>query len=82
VPEAVEADVSGLAIGDVLRVADLKAPNGAVILDDPEASVVSVVAPAVEAEPVAEEAEEGEAAEGAEAAEAEEAGEGEGRSEA
>ena len=81
VPEAVEADVSGLGIGDVLRVADLKAPNGAVILDDPEASVVSGVAPAVEAEPEAEEAEEGEAAEGAEA-EAEEAGEGEDRSEA
>jgi large subunit ribosomal protein L25 len=62
VPEAVEADVSGLGIGDVLRVGDLKAPNGAVILDDPEASVVSVVAPTVEVE--AEAAEEGEAAEG------------------
>jgi large subunit ribosomal protein L25 len=82
VPEAVEADVSGLGIGDVLRVADLKAPNGAVILDDPEAPVVSVVAPAVEPEPEAEEVEEGEEAEGAEAATAEEAGEGEGRSEA
>jgi large subunit ribosomal protein L25 len=78
VPEVVEADVSGLGIGDVLRVADLKAPNGAVILDDPEAPVVSVVAPTVEAEPEAEEAEE---AEGAEAAAAEEA-EGEDRSEA
>jgi large subunit ribosomal protein L25 len=80
VPEAVEADVSGLGIGDVLRVGDLKAPGGAVILDDPEASVVSVVAPTVEAEP---EAEEEEAAEGAEAGEAaaEEAGEGEDRSE-
>ena len=80
VPEAVEADVSGLGIGDVLRVADLKAPDGAVILDDSEASVVSVVAPTVEAEPEAEEGEEGEAAEGAE--EAEEAGEGEDRPEA
>jgi large subunit ribosomal protein L25 len=78
VPEAVEADVSGLAIGDVLRVADLKAPNGAVILDDPEASVVSVVAPTVEPEPEAE-AEEAEAAEGeAPAAEAAEGGEAEG----
>jgi large subunit ribosomal protein L25 len=79
VPEVVEADVSGLGIGDVLRVADLKAPGGAVILDDPEASVVSVVAPTVEAEPAAEE----EAAEGAEGAEAaaEEAGEGESRGE-
>ena len=81
VPEAVEADVSGLAIGDVLRVADLKAPNGAVILDDPEASVVSVVAPTVEAEPEVEEEEAAEGAEGAEAA-AEEPAEGEDRSEA
>jgi large subunit ribosomal protein L25 len=82
VPEAVEADVSGLGIGDVLRVADLKAPGGAEILDDPEASVVSVVAPTVEAEPEVEEAEEAEAAEGAEAAAPEGAGEGEDRSEA
>lgn len=81
VPEAVEADVSGLGIGDVLRVADLKAPDGAVILDDSEASVVSVVAPTVEAEPEAEEGEEGEAAEGAEAAAPEGAGEDEDRSE-
>ena len=81
VPEAVEADVSGLGIGDVLRVADLKAPDGAVILDDSEASVVSVVAPTVEAEPEAEEAEEGEVAEGAEAAAPEGAGEDEDRSE-
>jgi large subunit ribosomal protein L25 len=73
VPEAVDADVSGLGIGDVLRVADLKAPGGAVILDDPEASVVSVVAPTVEPEPEVEEEEAAEAAEGAEAA-AEEAG--------
>ena len=79
VPEAVEADISGLNIGDVLRVGDLKAPGGAVILDDPEAPVVSVVAPTVEAEPVAEEAE---AAEGGEEAVAEGGGEGEDRSEA
>ena len=63
VPEAIEADVSGLEIGDVLRVGDLKAPAGATILDDAEASVVSVVAPTVE--PAAAEEEEGaEAAEG------------------
>jgi len=71
VPEAVEAD--------------LKAPEGAVILDDAEASVVSVVAPTVEPEPEVEEAEEGEAAEGAEGAEAaasEAAGEDEDRPEA
>jgi large subunit ribosomal protein L25 len=84
VPEAVEAEVSGLGIGDVLRVADLKAPEGAVILDDPEASVVSVVAPTVEPEPEVEEGEEGEAAEAAEGAEgaSEAAGEGEDQPEA
>ncbi len=81
VPEAVEADVSGLGVGDVLRVADLKAPGGAVILDDLEASVVSVVAPTVEPEPEAEEAAEEEAAEGAEATTGEGAGEGEDRTE-
>jgi large subunit ribosomal protein L25 len=81
VPEAVEADLSGLGIGDVLRVGDLKAPEGAVILDDPEAAVVSVVAPTVEPEPEAEEAEAAEGAE-AEAAAAEEPGEGEDRTEA
>jgi len=81
VPEAIEADVSGLGIGDVLRVADLKAPGGAVILDDPEAVVVSVAAPTVEAEPEVAEGEEGEAAEGGEGATAEDAGEGEDRPE-
>ena len=81
VPEEVQADVSSLDVGDVLRVADLTVPEGAVILDDPEASVVSVVAPAVEAEPEAELEEGAEGAEG-EAAAAEEAVEGEDRSEA
>jgi large subunit ribosomal protein L25 len=64
VPDAIQADISGLAIGDVLRVSDLKAPEGATIMEDPEASVVSIVAPAVEEEaPAEEEAAEGEAAE-------------------
>ena len=60
----VEADVSGLRIGDVLRVGDLKAPEGSAILDDPEASVVSVVPPVVEPEPEEAEEAEAEAAEG------------------
>jgi large subunit ribosomal protein L25 len=72
VPDAVEADVSGLAIGDVLRVGELKAPEGATILEDPEASVVSVVPPVVEPAPEEAEEAEAEAAEGeAPAAEAE-----------
>jgi large subunit ribosomal protein L25 len=74
VPEAIDGDVSGLQIGDVLRVGDLKAPSGATILDDPESSVVSVVAPTVE--PVeAEEEGAAEAAEGEAPAEAEGAAE-------
>jgi large subunit ribosomal protein L25 len=81
VPEAVDADVSGLGIGDVLRVGDLKAPNGALILDDPETPVVSVVAPTVEPEPEVEEIEGAEGDEAAEAAAADAAGEGEDRSE-
>jgi large subunit ribosomal protein L25 len=74
VPDSVQADVSGLNIGDVLRVSDLKAPEGATILEDPEASVVSIVAPTVEEEPTEEEEE---AAEGEAAAEGEGEGEGE-----
>jgi hypothetical protein len=63
-------------------VSDLKAPEGATIMEDPEASVVSIVAPAVEEEPAEEEAEgeaaaegegEGEAAPAAEGGESEEA---------
>jgi large subunit ribosomal protein L25 len=72
VPDVVEADVSGLGIGDVLRVGELKAPEGATILEDPEASVVSVVPPVVEPEPEEAEEAEAEATEGeAPAAEAE-----------
>jgi large subunit ribosomal protein L25 len=71
VPDSIQADISGLDIGDVLRVSDLKAPEGATIMEDAEASVVSIVAPAVEEEEPTEEEAEGEAA-------AEGEGEGEG----
>jgi len=69
VPDAIDADISALGIGDVLRVRDLVVPEGVTILDDPEASVVSVVTPRVEPEPVAEAEEGAAAAEGAEGAE-------------
>ena len=81
IPEHLEADVSGLAIGDTLRLADLSAPEGVTLLDDAEETVLATVAAPraeveeVEEEEVAEEAvPEGEAAaevEGGEAAEAE-----------
>lgn len=82
IPELIEHDVEELAIGDTLRVADIKVPAGVEILDDPETPVASVHPPTVireEEEIAAEEgAAEGEAAAGAEAegeAAAEEAGE-------
>ena len=75
VPDAIEGDISGLGIGDVLRVGDLKPPSGAILLDDPDAPVASVMAPTVEPVKAEEEAE----AEGAEeGAEAEPAARGEG----
>jgi large subunit ribosomal protein L25 len=82
IPEHLDLDVSGLAIGDTLRVADVAVPDGVKVLDDPETTVASVTAPTrvVEEVPEAEEGAEGaegEAEEGAAeaAAEPEAAGE-------
>jgi large subunit ribosomal protein L25 len=67
VPDRIEADISHLGIGDVLRVGDLKAPGGVTILSDPEETIVSVVPPPI----LRVEEEEAAAAAEAEAAEAE-----------
>jgi large subunit ribosomal protein L25 len=71
VPDAIDADISGLGIGDALRAGDLRVPEGATLLTDPEEAIVSVVTPqvleVVEVVP-AEAAAEGEAARAAEAA--------------
>ena len=48
IPEALDADVSNLAIGDVLTVKDLKVPEGVRILNDPNQAVVTVAPPAAE----------------------------------
>jgi large subunit ribosomal protein L25 len=83
VPEQIEADVSGLNIGDSLRVAELAEAKTFHILNDPEDIVASVAQPiseeeleAMEAGVTAEAPEAEEAAEGEVAEEAEEAGEG------
>jgi large subunit ribosomal protein L25 len=73
VPQHLEADVSGLGIGDALRLTQVEVPEGVKLLDDPEEVVIASVQLARE-EPV-EEAEEGEEAEGAEGAEPEAEGE-------
>lgn len=79
VPDGFELDVSGLAIGDSLRISDLTAPANVKILDDLETVLATVAAPTrallSEAEEAAEEAPEaaaGEAEGEAEAAPAEE----------
>jgi len=76
VPQHIEADVSGLHIGDSLRLADIEAPSGVTFLDDPEETVLaSVTLPTRVEEPEVEEGEE--EAEGEEAeAEGEAAAEG------
>ncbi|HEX2240543.1 MAG TPA: 50S ribosomal protein L25/general stress protein Ctc [Actinomycetota bacterium] len=79
VPQHVDADISGLTIGDTLRVSDLAEGREFHILNDPAAVVVSVAAPISEeqleamvaevAGPAEEAPEEEAAAEAAEAAE-------------
>lgn len=85
VPESIEVDVSGMAMGDTLRLESVPLREGVTFLDDPQETVIATVtAPMreIEPEPTEEELAEAEAAaaeageEGApEAAEAGEAGE-------
>jgi large subunit ribosomal protein L25 len=58
IPQVLEADVTGLRIGDVLTIKDLKAPEGVRILNDPNQAIATVAPPATEeaAAPVAAEA--------------------------
>jgi large subunit ribosomal protein L25 len=66
IPQHLELDVSGMHIGDTLRLADLAVPEGITLLDDPEETVLATVT-----QPSREELPEGEAAEGEEGAAAE-----------
>ncbi len=66
IPNAIEVDVTGLLIGDTVRVADLALPEGVGTDVDPETAVVVGQPPQVTAEDLVTEA----AAEAAEAAEA------------
>jgi large subunit ribosomal protein L25 len=77
IPEHIDLDVSGMAIGDTLRLADLAPIDGVTYLDNPEETVLaSVGLPIREVEPEPEGLEEGE--ELAEGEEAPEGAEGEG----
>lgn len=67
IPDAIEFDVSDLAVGDSLSINDIVLPEGVTLDDDPDQNVASITA-RVEVEEEApaegEEGEEGEAAEG------------------
>ena len=77
IPEHLELDISGMAVNDTMRLADLPAVEGVTYLDDPEQTVLAAVTPpTVMEEPEVEEEEELE--EGAEVPEGEAAPEGEG----
>jgi large subunit ribosomal protein L25 len=71
VPERIELDVSGMEMGDTLRLEDLPLREGVTYLDDPEIVLATVTMPTqiVEPEPEEEELEEGELPEGEEAPE-------------
>lgn len=49
-PEHIEVDISALNIGESLTIADLVAPKGVTILEEPETVLASVVAPMAEEE--------------------------------
>jgi large subunit ribosomal protein L25 len=77
IPEHIDLDVSDMAIGDTLRLADLPPMEGVAYLDDPEETVLASVAlPAREVEPEPEEGVEGEELPEGEVPEGEEAPEG------
>ncbi len=73
VPEHFDLDVSQMAMGDTLRLADIVVPDGVTLLDDLETVAATVTAPTREEEPEEVEAVEGEGVEG-EAEEGAEAG--------
>jgi large subunit ribosomal protein L25 len=71
IPNVVEVDISGLTIGQTIRVAELGLPTGVTTEVDPEAPVVVGQAPQVSEADLVPEGEEGVAEEGAEPVEGE-----------
>ncbi|GAE31747.1 50S ribosomal protein L25/general stress protein Ctc [Halalkalibacter hemicellulosilyticus] len=59
IPEEIVVDVSNLAIGDSIQVADIRSSLKAEVVNEDEETIVTVQAPAAEVEPEGTEAEEG-----------------------
>lgn len=47
IPESIQADISGLGVGDTLRVSDLPSPSGVEYLDDLDQPILVVSLPAI-----------------------------------
>jgi large subunit ribosomal protein L25 len=73
IPEHLDFDISSMQIGDTLRLADLRTPEGVKLLDDPETVLATLTMPTREVEP---EEVPAEVAEGEEVPEGEQAPEG------
>ncbi|MFN3814069.1 MAG: 50S ribosomal protein L25/general stress protein Ctc [Aquificaceae bacterium] len=54
IPDKITVDVSGMGLGDVLHVRDIKLPEGCTIMDSPEEVVAVVLEPEVEETPAEE----------------------------
>jgi large subunit ribosomal protein L25 len=76
IPEHIDLDVSGMAIGDSLRLADLAPMEGVTYLDNPEETVLASVGLPTRVEEPEEVTEEGEELPEGEVPEGEEAAEG------
>jgi len=76
IPEHIDLDVSGMAIGDTLRLADLAPIEGVIYLDNPEETVLATVTMPTRVEEPEPEVEEGEELPEGEVPEGEEAPEG------
>lgn len=74
IPESIQVDISGLEVGDLIRVADLPELEGVEYLDDPDLPIVVIHLPSLveEEEPVDEDRIEEDESEDAEGAEVEE----------
>ena len=48
IPDSLDVDITSLGIGDVLHLRDVSLPEGVNLIDEPDTTVVSVVAPAAE----------------------------------
>jgi large subunit ribosomal protein L25 len=50
IPDAIDCDITALEIGQNLHIRDLVFPEGVSAHDDPDGTIVSIVAPAAETE--------------------------------